>query len=1099
MTRALRQILFILMMAIAVAAADAKIDFASTSPFAFGKWIKVITGETGIYGIPYTELREMGFEKPENVGVLGKGGSMLDMNFTDASGAPLYSDKLQPVAVLHKDETLYFFARGVDDIRWNGDQGYFRKVSKNIYSDTGAYFLTDAMDYKSIDTTSFNDNSELINTGKGYIYHEKDLYQNHTGTGQLFWGEDFLSEGGELQFVADAPLAKDGDVRLEYSFIFEPNKNTKVPYSYRMQLAESDDLSQGESQASRGSKLHHITPSANFHAAPQGRYNLSLAATATNARYLNLDYWLLTYPKWLDSKVKSIKDIELFTIPAIEGNSYRFQLPSGYTVWDVTDIENPRICKSKVLEDGIEEYFVAATVGNIDLAVIPAGILPKRIIDWRKVENRNLHGLQSTDVELVIVTVPEFRNYAEEIADLHRKNDEIKVAVVTPEELYNEFSGGVPDPMAYRAFMKMLYDGEGKKVKNLMILGPSEKDFRNGSNPSIPYSTHIAFQDFEPDYSNDAAAVYDFYGMPDDNIDLSTLYRTKRSVGVGVLSCRTDDDCRRYLRKIRKYMESSKDFAWVISDLLTIGGTGDVHTHDHQAEEVAEFVRELTDGNFAVSNISIDAFSSAQASDLFLSKLNEGKLFTAYIGHADSKWIGQDMNFFTTSDVRKLRNPFTCFAFLAGCNFSFPDKGVRGIGEDLLLSSDYGMIGGVMSCRAVMSSSNYDVLKNFVKVWLQTEWETSPTIGEIYAETKSNSKFSPSINFFYAGDPALKLPIATKRMKIDSPEFGMPGMKFRLKGEITDKSDKLDGNFSGKGVLKIMKPEVTIQSYDYVTQTYLAASKDDRDTLMVTYPAERLLAMEFEIEDGKFDTDLTLPDDFNEYVGKEIKFHLSAYDPVLKVGAVGNFKLPIIMASDSVVTAGYKDTIPPSVGVAYNSGMDLLEIEITDETAMLLSHGAVDIKIDGEKFSTISDNDFHSGLVGKMYNGTFDVFNLSEGEHNVEIRCTDLAGNVAIGHFTFLKELSGAVLTLHLSSKAVVDTLGIEVTGADGESLELTIVDDAGNRVLRKSIAGGGFSWDCRDNRGELLPPGLYRIKVVVKDEVGVRKYSKWETVAILQ
>jgi len=59
--------------------------------------------------------------------------------------------------------------------------------------------------------------------------------------------------------------------------------------------------------------------------------------------------------------------------------------------------------------------------------------------------------------ELIIVTNPLFLKVANGIADFHRTTDQMSVQVVTSDIVYNEFSGGMPDPSGLRNYFRMCY------------------------------------------------------------------------------------------------------------------------------------------------------------------------------------------------------------------------------------------------------------------------------------------------------------------------------------------------------------------------------------------------------------------------------------------------------------------------------------------------------------------------------------------------------------------------------------------------------------------------------------------------------------------
>ena len=71
---------------------------------------------------------------------------------------------------------------------------------------------------------------------------------------------------------------------------------------------------------------------------------------------------------------------------------------------------------------------------------------------WRKpivvgsIPNQNLHAL--SNIDMVIITPEQFVPAARIIADAHEQYDAITTAIVTDQQVYNEFSSGTPDATA---------------------------------------------------------------------------------------------------------------------------------------------------------------------------------------------------------------------------------------------------------------------------------------------------------------------------------------------------------------------------------------------------------------------------------------------------------------------------------------------------------------------------------------------------------------------------------------------------------------------------------------------------------------------------
>ena len=68
--------------------------------------------------------------------------------------------------------------------------------------------------------------------------------------------------------------------------------------------------------------------------------------------------------------------------------------------------------------------------------------------------NQDLHSAAPAD--MIIVTHPLFASYAQRVADMHFSDDGTTSLIVTPQQIYNEFSGGIPDAVAIRNFLMMM-------------------------------------------------------------------------------------------------------------------------------------------------------------------------------------------------------------------------------------------------------------------------------------------------------------------------------------------------------------------------------------------------------------------------------------------------------------------------------------------------------------------------------------------------------------------------------------------------------------------------------------------------------------------
>lgn len=106
----------------AAAAVTTAYQFAETTPLATGNWVRISTGESGVYEITYAELRTMGFSDPSKVAVYGLSGAVGEMNFLDIKGNRIIDDVIRPVRIMHTNDKILFYAEGPErlDFRMTG-------------------------------------------------------------------------------------------------------------------------------------------------------------------------------------------------------------------------------------------------------------------------------------------------------------------------------------------------------------------------------------------------------------------------------------------------------------------------------------------------------------------------------------------------------------------------------------------------------------------------------------------------------------------------------------------------------------------------------------------------------------------------------------------------------------------------------------------------------------------------------------------------------------------------------------------------------------------------------------------------------------------
>jgi hypothetical protein len=160
------------------------------------------------------------------------------------------------------------------------------------------------------------------------------------------------------------------------------------------------------------------------------------------------------------------------------GNIAQFRIENisnNTLLWDVSNTSN-------ILQIPLQ---FSANTGTCNLttsvlrefiAFNPEGDFPSPTVIG-EVQNQNLHALDQTD--MLIIAPAKFISYANQVADHHRNEDQLKVNVITPDKIYNEYSSGAADVSAIRNFVKMFYDRattENDMIKYLLLFGDGSFD-----------------------------------------------------------------------------------------------------------------------------------------------------------------------------------------------------------------------------------------------------------------------------------------------------------------------------------------------------------------------------------------------------------------------------------------------------------------------------------------------------------------------------------------------------------------------------------------------------------------------------------------------
>ena len=1090
--------------------------YATQSKLSTGKWVKILIPENGVYEITYTELREMGFTNPSKVHVYGKGGNRISEKLDGSA-----TDDLNQVPILRTGNKICFYGNGpvaftLSDYSTNP---HFTRVF-NPYSQVGCYFLTeDAEPDRTPVEKVASPVSEYVNNplSLGYFFHEYEL-TSLTSTGKEMLGEDFSRQqvfvDYHLPHLADSTIVVQTAIAayttgsmFAGSVLHSGGISDTTLYSQSSSRINQPTNYVYYNFASPYAKQKLIKP------AERGQYEpiITPSADGITASIARLDYFILTYKQ--ENILADAPDNQLLMGYGVTRGQDRFMLPnapSSTIVWFINNPHNPMVIPTIPYNDeagtGVS-FFSTAVSRSMYVAFDPAKTL-KKISGYKPVENQNLHAMQVPD--FLIITTDAFLEQANRLADLHRAVDGIDVAVVTQEQVFNEFSSGTRDGMAYRLLCKMLYDRNKDKFQNLLLFGTGSFDNREimGQHPD----DLLTYQSDNSNIENNSFTSDDFFGLLDDNSG-TNIPADKLRIGVGRITCADADEARSDVDKIVEYYANPDYGVWrnntlVSSDSPDQGeymfqGQGyqnqieeDLHTGMHVSTvHNSMYPRSTLEPSFAVARKT-----ATEAKRAMSNYLKSGAYFATYVGHAGPSSFTKQNRMWIAGDVARTTYPHYPIFSTACCDVAHYDNDTRGIAELMFHKRDGGAIALLTSSRMVFSSQNDRLNQYFINALFSYDRKgVMPTLGEAYRDSKLGftSANVNKMSFFLLGDPAMKVNYPISRFNITSVNGTdmtgsqtaqiTPLSRFEIKAQVVDEEGNIDTGFNGDATVSLYDKEKV-----FTTLSFFGSG--DRD-IYVDRP--KLAEITGHVTNGMFTGTMIAPRVTLEHLNDTLMMLIRVY--AHKTGSdymVNGFTKQVMMMpfnestaiNDNeapVITAMYMNdaaTFADGSVVAPNS---VLYISASDNEGISMQSNSVantmKLQLDGGKqsyedvvcYATADDG-------GKVVKIEFPVSNLTVGLHTLTYTVSDMLGNQASRTISFVVGQGSAADLVADKMPAFLDSdnmISIDVKTELSVLPEMTVrITDALGRLVWMTKAGSfPVTWDMKDMNGNKVPAGLYR------------------------
>ncbi|MDQ4076622.1 MAG: C25 family cysteine peptidase [Chloroflexota bacterium] len=356
------------------------------------------------------------------------------------------------------------------------------------------------------------------------------------------------------------------------------------------------------------------------------------------------------------------------------------------------------------------------------------------------VERANEVALPTEGADYLAIVAPPLVEAVEPLLAFHRDAG-LSTMRLTPQQVYDAYSHGMVDPMAFHALLSDAQERWETKPRFVLLVGDSTYDPQGYQ--SEPPAAYLPSPFVETVYGGETVSDNHIADLDDDGYP---------DVALGRLPARTPEQLGAYIEKRLAYSNDPTEGAWRQRVLLAADGQEALFkSHSEQLrDKVPQGIEALT--------VYPEAQSDALAE--MLPFLNEGSLVVNYVGHGSVQQWGKDQ-LLTTQNASELTNGsrlpiyinMTCLAGL----FSHPKQ--ESLAESLLWSTEGGAVAAVAPTSLTLPTNQTALNEALLQQLLSAE---RPTIGEALDEAKrAVSLNTPNdhdivATFNLLGDPALR-------------------------------------------------------------------------------------------------------------------------------------------------------------------------------------------------------------------------------------------------------------------------------------------------------------------------------------------------------
>jgi Peptidase family C25/FlgD Ig-like domain len=501
------------------------------------------------------------------------------------------------------------------------------------------------------------------------------------------------------------------------------------------------------------------------------------------------------------------------------------------SAFDVTDVWNPRrltgvevtpagagrrVRLASTMAGSRRHFWVAATPGLKRPAMVHASPVDLRA--------------EASGPNMLIVCHRDFRAAADRLRSYRATHLPLyaspAVKVVTTDDIYDNFSGGMPDPMALRNYFKFLYDNYADAAGNpalgyVLLLGDANQDFNNHVSPQpdfVPsnlYFTRYTIFSFSTDewFAHlDAQDVLPGEAVPD--------------LALGRLPAASAAEAALLVDKTIGYENEAPRSSWRNRYILVAddesssfkGACEKQWTFESEAISLQRAPGFPETEKIYLTEYPNNAGVKPQSRAAFLDAWNQGALVINYIGHGSSQQMA-DEQVFLNADVSQLNNGLRLPLMMAfSCTIGdFANPAGKSLSEKLLLRETGGAIGTVTASTESYPNPNellnFALFERLLPRRLGGSWTP---VGVALAHSKLTAQAQTGFSAFLEenswkynllADPALTIGVAQLEARFETApaDTMIAGIRRTLRGAVYA-GGVVDATFDGPVEVVVREP-----------------------------------------------------------------------------------------------------------------------------------------------------------------------------------------------------------------------------------------------------------------------------------------------------